>query len=151
MSEKISKKLSITSIEKGYLGKKLLQEMLPDVIRGKGKDLEQGLYLGDTKIGTWLNRKDKGILGSNFSLSREDLYAVNGFDERFAHPAVGEDTDIEHRLQRNGCQVKTIRNRAIQYHIFHKELPREEERLKFLVENDEAQITFTPHGIIKKE
>lgn len=149
LSKRVTQKLSENTIEEGYLGKPLLFDSILDNFRGNGKDFEQGFYFGSSKFGTWLNRKDKGILGSNFSLGREDFYAVNGFDERFTHPAVGEDTDIGRRLKRNGCRIQTVRNRAIQYHIYHKELPREEARLKFLLENDEAEVTFTPYGIDK--
>ncbi len=150
LSKRATVKLTDTSIRSGYLGKPILLDSFYDNIKGNGKFFEHGFYFGSSKFGTWLNRKDKGILGSNFSLNREDFYAVNGFDERFTHPAVGEDTDIEHRLIRNGCRIQTVRNRAIQYHIYHKELPREEARLKLLHENDQGEVTFTPYGIIQK-
>ena len=98
-----------------------------------------------------LNRKEKGILGSNFSVYKDELLEINGFDERFKYPAAGEDSDIESRLRRNGLIVKTIRNQAIQFHLYHKELPREKERLVFFEENNTNSVTYTPYGIIRDE
>lgn len=150
LSERITRKLTPERIRAGYLNK-ILFDSLPDIITGKMKDFEQGFYLANTGVGDWLNRKDKGLLGSNFSISREDMFGVNGFDERFVHPAAGEDTDLERRLRRNGVTVNTVRNRAIQYHLYHEKLPRSEARLEFLKANDEASITYTPFGIEQDE
>lgn len=55
------------------------------------------------------------------SMSRTDLLAINGFDENYTRPATGEDYDIEWRLQKNGCRIVSLRNLAVQYHLYHKE------------------------------
>lgn len=60
------------------------------------------------------------IRGCNMSFWREDLVAVNGYDEGF----VGwgrEDSDIVIRLIKKGAYRKKIKFAAIQYHIYHKE------------------------------
>jgi len=54
-------------------------------------------------------------------MSRADLIAINGFDENYTLPAVGEDYDIEWRLIANGCKLVSLRNLAVQYHLYHKE------------------------------
>ena len=149
LSNRVSNKLSIERIKKGYLGSSIALDLLLDLPSGEVKDWEQGPYLGSSVLADWLNRKKKGILGSNFSIHKQNFYDVNGFDERFEYPAAGEDSDIENRLLRNGCKVKTVRNRAIQYHIFHQELARPEHRLKYLHENDEKELIYTPHGIVQ--
>jgi glycosyltransferase involved in cell wall biosynthesis len=151
LSPRVTNKLSVERIKNGYLGNPISVDLLLDMPFGKVKDWEQGLYLGGSGLATWLNRKEKGILGSNFSINKQNFYDVNGFDERFELPAAGEDTDIEHRLLRNGCKVRTVRNRAIQYHIFHQELNRPQYRLKYLHENDAAQLTYTPFGINQEQ
>lgn len=148
LSERVSKKLSPDLVRKGYLNSGIMIDCIRDRFTGAGGAKScHGVYLGSSFIGKYLNRKDKGLLGSNFSVSKEDLLAVNGFDERFSFPAAGEDTDIEARLRRNGLKVKTVRNQAIQYHLYHQQLPRNKERLIYLDENNANQVTYTPHGI----
>lgn len=64
------------------------------------------------------------IRGCNMSFWREDLIAINGYDEDF----IGwgrEDSDIVIRLIKKGCYRKKIKLAAIQYHIYHKEFPKD--------------------------
>ena len=110
---------------------------------------ENAIYIRSSVIRSRLNKKDKGVLGSHFSIFKKDLLEVNGFDERFLLPAAGEDTDLELRLRRNGMRVKSLKHIALQYHLWHKELPREEGRLKILDENNKGGVTYTPYGIVK--
>lgn len=69
----------------------------------------------------WARRRVKHLVGSNMSMSREDLIAVNGFDEHYTLPATGEDYDIEWRMIAKGCRIVSLRNLAVQYHLYHKE------------------------------
>jgi len=52
--------------------------MIADRIRGRGQYLENALYLKSPWIRKLINKKNKRLLGSNFSLYKEDLLAVNG-------------------------------------------------------------------------
>lgn len=149
LSKRVSEKLSLKLIGEGYLNNNILKGSIWDSLKADAKDVEQGIFIKSPLIRRYLNRKDKGILGSNFSVAKQDLLVVNGFDERFFYPAAGEDTDIEARLRRSGLTVKTIRNQAIQYHLYHKALPRAEERLVYLDENNANEVIFTPFGIVK--
>jgi len=151
LSKKVSLKLTTDLVAQGYLKRGIVRESILDSIKSKAKDVEQGLYITSSFIAKFLNRKEKGILGSNFSVFKDELLEINGFDERFKYPAAGEDSDIESRLRRNGLIVKTIRNQAIQFHLYHKELPREKERLVFFEENNTNSVTYTPYGIIRDE
>ena len=65
--------------------------------------------------------KPSHILGCNFALNREDILKINGFNEDYTNPSVGEDTDIEYRLLSIGCEIKPIRNRANVFHLYHHE------------------------------
>ena len=65
-------------------------------------------------------RKVKNLTGCNFSLSKQALIKVNGFDEDYIQPAVGEDLDLHWRLKAAGLQMFSVRNRAVMYHLFHK-------------------------------
>ena len=60
------------------------------------------------------------ILGCNFSCSKQDLVSINGFNEDFVHPGVGEDTDLEWRFERMGVRLKNLRFLAPVFHLYHE-------------------------------
>ncbi len=66
-----------------------------------------------------LTFKEKGLKGCNWGIKKEHLIAVNGFDEDYIRAAVGEDDDIEWRLKENGLKKKSLKNKAIVYHLYH--------------------------------
>lgn len=85
-------------------------------IKDGTRNYELGFY------SPWLQplmRKDTAILGCNFSLYRDDLLAINGFNEEYQSPGLGEDTDIEVRLRRNGAVIRSNKLIALQYHLYH--------------------------------
>ena len=62
----------------------------------------------------------KGIKTCNFSLYKEDILQVNGFDNKF----VGwgrEDSEFAVRLINNGIIRKNLKFSAIAYHLYHLE------------------------------
>ena len=59
------------------------------------------------------------LLGSNMSLHKKWLLELNGFDESFTVPGIGEDTDMQRRFEMAGLDVRWITYRAIQYHLWH--------------------------------
>ena len=97
-----------------------------------------------------LNRSMTGVLGSNFSIHKDDLLAINGFDERYQAPAVGEDSDIEVRLVWNNVSIRMVKNMAIQFHMHHRKLPRPIENLEIFEMVKKSKQAFTPYGIIQK-
>lgn len=68
--------------------------------------------------------KQRGIIGCNMAFWRDDLVAVNGFDEDYSGWGVGEDSDIGTRLYHLGRQRKFVYGRAITFHLNHPQLPR---------------------------
>lgn len=118
-------------------------------IFGKGNHIENGIYIRSRYLRKYINIKEKGILGSNFSVHKSDLLAINGFDERFIYPAAGEDTDIRNRFRNNNVKIKTVKHIAIQYHLFHKPLERNHKNLVLLEENLKNKLTYTYYGIKK--
>lgn len=76
------------------------------------------------------DRKEKMLLGCNMSFHKEDILQLNGFDEDYTFPGYGEDTDIEFRAIKLGLKKKSVRYRAIQYHLFHERSDREDETRK---------------------
>lgn len=60
-----------------------------------------------------------GIWGCNWSIHKSAMLAINGFDEDYTAAGIGEDTDLEWRLQAIGVQLQYVKFRAIQYHLYH--------------------------------
>jgi len=66
----------------------------------------------------------RGIIGCNMGFWRDDLLAVNGFDEEYSGWGIGEDSDIGTRLYHLGRPRKFVYARAIVFHLNHPQLPR---------------------------
>ena len=71
------------------------------------------------------NQEQRGIIGCNMAFWREDLLAVNGFDEAYTGWGVGEDSDLGTRLYHLGRPRKFCYGRAIVYHLNHPMMPRD--------------------------
>ena len=59
----------------------------------------------------------------NFSYWKNDVIAINGYDENYEGWG-GEDDDISIRLSNLGLLAKKLRYIAIVYHIFHTHPPK---------------------------
>lgn len=66
-------------------------------------------------------RKMHQLKGCNMSFYREDIEAINGFDEDYILPAIGEDIDLTWRFKGLGYSLFSMRNLAVQYHLYHRE------------------------------
>lgn len=64
------------------------------------------------------NQGQRGLIGCNLAIWREDLLAVNGFDEAYAGWGM-EDSDLCSRLYHLGRQRKLVHGRALVYHLNH--------------------------------
>ncbi len=59
------------------------------------------------------------LKGCNFSVSRADMLAIDGFDQ--SYEGYGrEDTDVELRLQNLGLKIKSAKNLCLQFHLWHE-------------------------------
>lgn len=90
-----------------------------DGLRGASLRVEDGIRMTSPLLRRLLLRNVQGMLGSNFSVAKRYLEAINGFDERYDGPGCGEDSDLQYRLSLIGVTGKSLRNLAIQYHIYH--------------------------------
>lgn len=152
LTEKVTKALSGEKILSKHFGRKILLDMFLDSTGAGFKALEQGVYFRNPLFRLFLSNKDKGILGCNFSMFKEDLLSLNGFDERFVKAGVGEDSDLQARIRRaKTIRISSINKRAIVYHQFHKLLPREPDIYDIYYKNRDEGITYTPYGIYKNE
>ena len=89
----------------------------------KGRHLEEGIYLGiDTFLEKKINSKKKKrmmLVGCNFSCWKKDIELINGFDEDYASPSVGEDVDLSWRFNHFGITYKSVRYIANTFHLYH--------------------------------
>jgi GT2 family glycosyltransferase len=58
------------------------------------------------------------LKGCNYSIPRQALEAINGFDEKYEGYG-REDTDVELRLQNLGLRIKSLKGVALQFHVWH--------------------------------
>ncbi|MES2388111.1 MAG: glycosyltransferase [Bacteroidota bacterium] len=152
LPEAITNSLTEQKVLSGSLERIQLQLLIS--AWGKGQKevfAERGFYIAQPWLQRLVNRKAKGLLGSNFSLFKADMLAINGFDERYVQPSVGEDTDIEFRLRLLGMQFKTMKNVAVQYHLWHRLLPRPQENLDLYRQVEREGKAFTEYGIVKTD
>jgi glycosyltransferase involved in cell wall biosynthesis len=149
LSKRVSEFLTVKRVKLGLLERLLFPWMLLERIFGEGQYVENGIYFRSKWIRNRLNKKDRGLLGSNFSLYKADILAVNGFDERYQSPYVGEDTDLDVRLRQFGCRYRHLKHLAIQYHFYHPRLAYSESNLMILDENKKLTDGYTPYGINK--
>lgn len=94
--------------------------------------VDEGIYL------PFSFRSTRSLTGCNMSFSRQAIMSINGFDEEYICPAIGEDVDIYWRLKANGYEPFSIRNRAIAYHLYHKENWTEQEENRAIMNRNKA-------------
>jgi GT2 family glycosyltransferase len=91
--------------------------------KGKIKYPEESLFISPIGLLGFIPklRKLNHLTGSNMSFSKKAITAINGFDEDYLLPAVGEDYDLTWRFDLAGLKHVSVRNLAVQYHLHHKE------------------------------
>ena len=121
----LGKYLSL-SLRKSYLSPLVLEylfiPLLPIIALDKdSRHIEDGLILKDfTYVGKHIRaKKRKMIIGCNFSCFKSDMELINGFDEDYIKPSVGEDVDLMWRFKHFGIEIKSVRNLANIFHLWH--------------------------------
>ncbi len=148
LSQKITENLSVEKVKDGYLEKNM-QSLVYDGLFGKSDYVERGFYFKNLFLRRVLNKKKRGLLGCNFSLHKIDMLAINGFDERYELPSIGEDSDVQYRLELLNVEIVSIGNIAVQYHLFHKLQERPQKNLDLFAEIKKNALFYTPFGITK--
>jgi glycosyltransferase involved in cell wall biosynthesis len=96
--------------------------------------------------------KNKGLLGCNWGISKQTLHKINGFDEDYVRAAVGEDTDVEWRLKGIGVTSKSVKNKAIVYHLYHERSYSKEDvnhNNKLLEIKKKIKAYYCKNGLVK--
>jgi len=82
-----------------------------------GRSIGAGFYLPFIKN---IDKQYRRILGCNWGIMKMNILAVNGFDEDYTRAGVGEDFDIDWRLKKQGLKVRSMKGKAIVYHLYHE-------------------------------
>lgn len=80
-----------------------------------------------SRWGTLVRRHNRPkILGLNMAFDRELFENLNGFDERYKRPYIGEDSDLRNRAVRHRPRprVKVLYTKNDVYHLWHTTGPR---------------------------
>ena len=124
-----------------------------EVRKDGGKFYEEAFYIDPD---SWLGiiPKLRGMYqlkGCNMSFHREAIEKINGFDEDYILPAIGEDIDLTWRFQEAGYTLFSVRNLAVQYHLYHRENWTDQSENQRLMEAKQAQKKFIcDNGLYKR-
>lgn len=148
LSERMTARLTVEGIATGVLERDFLGMLMESMLR-RMNYVEKGIYVRSPLLRKIVNRKKRNLVGSNFSLHKTDVLSVNGFDERYEAPGIGEDSDIQIRLARKNIVFESMSFAAIQYHLYHPQREIGKRNLELLEEAQSSRIAFTPFGIHK--
>jgi glycosyltransferase involved in cell wall biosynthesis len=85
---------------------------------------EQGIYINPKSFmyKTFIaNRKrNTSLIGCNFSCFRDDMIAINGFDESYGESSLPDDMDLDWRFRAFGLELVSCKNVANTFHLYHK-------------------------------
>ena len=91
--------------------------VIPFLALDRVKNPESGIY--SKFIQKLSGKKDISVVGCNFSCSKKMLLKINGFNNDYEAPGIGEDTDVEWRLREAGYKVNSLKFVAILFHLYH--------------------------------
>jgi GT2 family glycosyltransferase len=116
------------------------------------KFFEEGIYVNpDSPLGALAGKRTMKMLkGCNFSCYKEAIEDINGFDEDYQKPAIGEDIDLTWRFKGLGYKIDSVRNFAVQYHLYHKENWTSQEENIAIMEKKQAAQAFRCQNGLKK-
>ncbi|BDC98059.1 glycosyltransferase [Persicobacter psychrovividus] len=149
LSLTLTEKLSAESILEGQLNQ-LLMPLFKATLRGEKVLLSKHFRLQKRGLRKLLRVKSGGLKGCNWSVLKQDIERINGFDERYQNPTIGEDDDLEYRFGLLGIAVIRLRFSGILYHCHHALLSRVQPENKRLFQSvKEQKEPFTPYGLEK--
>lgn len=120
LSKRMTDALTLDSIRSGRF-ERFSWNLLWDGAMARSYNLEDAIRIEHRGIRGLLHGNRARILGCNFSVEKKLLEAINGFDEDYLGPGLGEDSDIAFRLELNGAQLVTLRYLAVLYHCYHQQ------------------------------
>ncbi|QKG81091.1 glycosyltransferase [Tenuifilum thalassicum] len=114
--------------------------------------IEEGFFINPRGILGFVPRLRSmyQLKGCNMSFPKSAIYKINGFDEDYIRPAIGEDIDLTWRFQRAGYKINSVRNLAVQYHLYHKENWHDQEQnYQMMMEKQKRNEFVCRNGLVK--
>ncbi len=91
--------------------------LLPALLFDRVKNPESGYY--SAALHYFAKSRPLSIVGCNFSGPKSVFAHINGFNEDYKAPGIGEDSDIEWRLIRAGVTIANIKFLTPLFHLWH--------------------------------
>lgn len=111
---------------------------------------EEGIIIKNKLVRNMLSRENNRLVGCNFSVQKDLLIKINGFDENYTGAGIGEDTDIEYRLRLINVKFKSVRNLAVVFHIYHPKTKENNTNFDYFHNHVKTKNNFfCENGIIK--
>ena len=111
---------------------------------------EEGIIIRNKLFRKTIEKRSLHIVGCNFSLPRELLLKINGFDENYVGAGIGEDSDVEYRLGLINAKFKSVRNLAVVFHIYHPKTKESNSNYEYFHNNVKLNKEYyCENGILK--
>lgn len=144
-----SKKLAVSKLTNNYW------LYVIKLINDKTRHLEDILHISyKSFLSPYIKKEVNYIIGCNWSAFKEDILEINGFDETYTLPSVGEDVDLGWRFRGLGIELKSCRYNANLVHLYHKKRFDSSQGIinnAILKKNFDANKFFCDNGIKKKD
>ncbi|MCT7562107.1 glycosyltransferase [Aliarcobacter butzleri] len=144
-----SKKLTVSKLTNNYW------LYVIKLINDKTRHLEDILHISyKSFLSPYIKKEVNYIIGCNWSAFKEDILEINGFDETYTLPSVGEDVDLGWRFRGLGIELKSCRYNANLVHLYHKKRFDSSQGIinnAILKKNFDANKFFCDNGIKKKK
>ena len=124
-----------------------------DIKKDGARHVECGMKAISTLYMHKLMKKKTALIGCNFSLYKNKLVDVNGFDESYPkNTTLADDVDLEWRLQSIGLEVYSVKYTAYLLHLNHPRADRvgsNIENLNLMNQRRDKNHFFCKDGLIK--
>lgn len=141
MSKKLTEKL---------LNEKRVKVSLAELIFPYSKAWTECIYF---PLITKTKKRKLNLLGSNMGFTKDAIMKINGFNEKYQYPGVGEDTDLEWRFSSINIRYIALKNTVIEYHLWHSTSGSYDfnKNAEIYFESKNKNQWYTVNGIIKNK
>jgi cellulose synthase/poly-beta-1,6-N-acetylglucosamine synthase-like glycosyltransferase len=85
---------------------------------------EQGIHINPNSFiyKQFINsrKRNTSLIGCNFSCFKDDMVIINCFDESYGESSLPDDMDLDWRFRAYGLELKSCKNVANTFHLYHK-------------------------------